>query len=177
MREIGIYVHVPFCVQKCAYCDFVSYADKIELSQQYIKEVKKEISAKRNEINEEIQVKTIYIGGGTPSYIKSALMVDLINHIRKEFVVKPDAEITIEANPGSITQPKLKDYMSVGINRLSMGLQTTDNKLLNRLGRVHTYNRFLESYLLARQMRNEKCKYRFNDRYTWSNNRNITGYN
>ena len=152
MREIGIYIHIPFCVKKCAYCDFTSYANKIQLSQKYVEVLKKEISFQRNKLkNEETKVSTIYIGGGTPSYIESELIVKLIEHLKQEFNINEEIEITIEVNPGSVTEKKVKDYISAGINRMSIGLQSTDNELLFELGRIHTYNRFLETYKLARK--------------------------
>lgn len=151
MREIGIYVHIPFCVQKCIYCDFVSYANKIDLVNSYVEALKQEITKQRNNIKEEICVNTIYIGGGTPSYINSKLICDIISYIKKEFNIVKEIEITIEVNPGSVTESKLKDYTSAGVNRLSIGLQSTDNVLLRKLGRVHTYGRFLDTFNLARE--------------------------
>lgn len=152
MKEIGVYIHIPFCVKKCIYCDFISYTNKIQLSHNYIEALKKEISFQREKLNNEpIIVNTIYIGGGTPSYIESTFIIDIINHLKKEFNISKNAEITIEVNPGSVTQEKLIDYMSVGINRLSIGLQSTDDELLANLGRIHTYNKFLQTYKLARK--------------------------
>lgn len=150
MREIGIYIHIPFCVKKCIYCDFISYENKIELSQKYAQAVKNEISIQKKKLkNEDIKITTIYIGGGTPSYIESELIVDILKHLKKEFNITENIETTIELNPGSVTDKKIKDYISVGINRISIGLQSTNNELLYKLGRIHTYNRFLETYNLA----------------------------
>lgn len=152
MKEIGIYIHIPFCVIKCKYCDFVSYANKIQFSKKYVEVLKKEISFQKESLkNEEIKVTTIYIGGGTPSYIESELIVEIMEHLKKEFNINEQLETTIEINPGSVTEKKIKDYILAGINRISIGLQTTDNELLFELGRIHTYNRFLETYKLAKK--------------------------
>lgn len=152
MKEIGIYVHIPFCVKKCIYCDFTSYANKIKLSQKYVEVLKKEISFQKEQLKgEEIKVNTIYIGGGTPSYIESELIIQIMEHIKKEFNVSENIETTIEVNPGSVTEKKMKEYILAGINRISIGLQSTDNDILFKLGRIHTYNRFLETYKLAKK--------------------------
>ena len=143
MKEIGVYIHIPFCKQKCLYCDFVSFANKQELQKDYIQALKKEI---QNWKNDEYKVKTIYIGGGTPSYIDSNDIVEIIK------LVGNAQSITIEANPGTVTRQKLLDYKKAGINRLSIGLQSTNDTLLKQIGRIHNYNQFLETYNLAREL-------------------------
>lgn len=165
MKDLGIYVHIPFCVKKCDYCDFISYCDKTEYIEKYIEAVKKEIKntvealSVRN-TNEEYQtalldnkynINTIYIGGGTPSSIDSKYIVEMINTIKEKFNLE-DSEITIEVNPGTITEEKLLDYQKVGINRLSIGLQETNNDLLKSIGRIHTYEQFFKTYRLARKV-------------------------
>lgn len=145
---IGIYIHIPFCKQKCYYCDFVSYANKECFTEKYIESLISEIESFQND---EV-VDTIYIGGGTPSYINEKYIEKIINVIRKKFNVIEDAEITIEINPGTITKEKLELYKEIGINRLSIGMQSVNNNLLKKIGRIHTFDEFDESYNLARNI-------------------------
>ena len=146
-KKIGIYVHIPFCKQKCYYCDFISFCNKSDLIEDYIKALKKEIESQK--IKEEIN--TIYIGGGTPSYLESKYIVEIMNEIKKKNVLK-EAEITIEVNPGTVTEEKLKHYKKSGINRLSIGLQTSKDELLKEIGRIHNFEQFLETFNLARKV-------------------------
>ena len=150
-QEIGIYVHIPFCKQKCLYCDFVSFDGIIEKEEQYIKVLKKEILENVKKVENDI-VTTIYIGGGTPSYIESKFIAEILETIKKNYNIKKDAEITIEVNPGTATKEKLEDYDNIGINRLSIGLQSTNNEILKEIGRIHTYEDFLETYTLAKKV-------------------------
>ena len=145
-KEIGIYVHIPFCKRKCEYCDFISYSNKDSKIQEYIEAVKKEIELQK--IKSEIT--TIYVGGGTPSYIESKYIKEIIEEIKNKNVCN-DAEITIEINPGTVTLEKLRDYKECGINRLSIGLQTTQNNLLKQIGRIHDFEQFVETYKMARK--------------------------
>lgn len=146
-NKIGIYVHIPFCKQKCEYCDFISYCGKDNLIEEYIKAVKKEIKMQ----NIQSFISTVYIGGGTPSYIDSEYIVAILKEIKKK-PFENDAEITIEVNPGTVTKEKLESYKKVGINRLSIGLQTTQERLLKEIGRIHNFEQFLETYQLARKV-------------------------
>lgn len=146
-KEIGIYVHIPFCKRKCEYCDFISYSNKNSKIEEYIEAVKKEIELQK--IKSEIT--TIYIGGGTPSYIDSKYIKEIMTEIQKKNVSK-NAEITIEVNPGTVTLEKLKDYKDVGINRLSIGLQSAQDELLKQIGRIHNFEQFLETYKMARKV-------------------------
>lgn len=149
MKEIGIYIHIPYCKRKCYYCDFNSYAGKEETEPEYIKTIKKEISeCKYTGFN----IGTIYIGGGTPSLIDSKYITDIIAKIREKFIVSQNAEITIEVNPGTVNKEKLLAYKKAGVNRLSIGLQSTDNETLKKIGRVHTYEEFLRTYNTAREI-------------------------
>ena len=152
MKEIGIYVHIPFCKRKCYYCDFVSYDNKYEKIDSYIETVKKEIEDTSNEFTKNHIVSTIYFGGGTPSFLESKYIKLLLENIRRNFNVSSNAEITLEVNPGTITEEKLKTYQMCGINRLSIGLQTTNDTLLKKIGRIHTYSEFLSTYNLARKL-------------------------
>ena len=146
-NEIGIYVHIPFCKQKCYYCDFVSYCNKDDKIEPYIKTLIKEIEMQNIKSN----INTIYIGGGTPSYIDSKYITEIMDKIKKKNVIE-NVEITIEVNPGTVTRGKLEDYKNSGINRLSIGLQTANNKLLKQIGRIHNYEEFLETYKIAREV-------------------------
>ena len=149
MKEIGVYIHIPFCIKKCDYCDFISYCDKESLVEEYIEKLKEEINIELN--NKEYKIKTIYIGGGTPSSVDSKFIIEILNVIKEKNNIE-DIEITIEVNPGTVTKEKLLDYKLEGINRLSIGLQETSNELLKEIGRIHTYEEFLETYNLARQV-------------------------
>lgn len=149
MKKLGIYIHIPFCKQKCSYCDFISFAGKEECIQEYIESLKKEIE---NFDNDNYEVDTIYIGGGTPSFIDSKNIIEILGTIRNKFNVKSNAEITIEINPGTVNEKKLQDYVKAGINRVSIGLQSTNNKILKQIGRIHTYEEFLNTYSLARKV-------------------------
>lgn len=146
-NKIGIYVHIPFCKKKCDYCDFISYCGKDDLIEKYVNSVKKEI----NHVKIKSEITTIYIGGGTPSYIDSKFIVQILEKIKEKNVAQ-DAEITIEVNPGTVTQEKLQDYIDCGINRISIGLQTTNDELLKQIGRIHNYEQFLETYKLAKKV-------------------------
>lgn len=149
MKNLGIYIHIPFCKQKCSYCDFISFAGKKEYVQEYIQSLKKEIE---NFDNNNYEINTIYIGGGTPSFIDSKNIIEILETVKNKFNVKNNAEITIEVNPGTVNEEKLQDYIRVGINRVSIGLQSTNNKILRQIGRIHTYEEFLNTYSLAKKV-------------------------
>lgn len=159
-KEIGIYVHIPFCKHKCNYCDFCSFENKEDLIEEYIKWLKIEIEdvgkTNKQDVKEQkdipFLVKTIYIGGGTPSFLDSKYIVEIVQTIKEYFNVAEEAEITIEVNPGTVTLEKLQDYFNCGINRLSIGLQSTYDILLKQIGRIHTYQEFLDTYHLAREV-------------------------
>ena len=154
MKEIGIYIHIPFCIKKCEYCDFVSYCNKKEYVPQYINALKKEI---KNNINKEYKITTIYIGGGTPSSIEENYIADIIETIKlnmndEDLKNFENIEVTIEVNPGTVNKEKLQVYKKIGINRLSIGLQETHNELIKSIGRIHTYEEFIKTYNLARKI-------------------------
>lgn len=146
----GIYIHIPFCKQKCFYCDFVSFCDKDEYIERYWQAIKKEIEFK-NKLTDS-KISTIYFGGGTPSYIDANIIVDILKTIKENYTLTDDCEITIEVNPGTITKEKLEIYFNSGINRISIGLQTANDELLKKIGRIHSYDEFIETYQLARQV-------------------------
>ena len=151
--ELGIYIHIPFCVKKCYYCDFVSFTNQNANIKKYIQAILKELE--QYDLNK-YNITTIYIGGGTPSAISSAYIVNILEKIKEKLENNntewKDIEITIEVNPGTVTKEKLQDYKSVGVNRLSIGLQTTNDNLLKIIGRIHTYEEFLETYKLAEEV-------------------------
>ena len=169
-KELGIYVHIPFCIRKCAYCDFISYPNKLEMQEEYVKKLLEEIDNAKQTINN-CNVTTVYIGGGTPSAINSKLIKRILYKIRDVISTKQKAdnvatlegidqeikghlgndiqEVTIEVNPGTVTRQKLEDYFEAGVNRLSIGLQSTSDFLLKSIGRIHTYKDFLDTYNMA----------------------------
>ncbi len=132
----GIYIHVPFCRHKCSYCDFVSFPDKIDYAESYMACLYKELKMRGEELKN-YEFDTVYFGGGTPSYIPPKLILGAMNQIRKCFRLKEDAEITLELNPGTIGEAKVKTYLQAGINRFSIGLQTAIDEQLADLGRIH----------------------------------------
>ena len=149
--ELEIYIHIPFCVQKCGYCDFLSVpADKV-VREQYIEALTEEIRQQES-MGFRYKVTSIFIGGGTPSILEGPQTGELLKEIQKHFIVGADAEITVECNPGTLTEDKLSCYRQSGVNRLSLGLQSADNRELKKLGRIHTYEDFLESFFLARKL-------------------------
>lgn len=151
MKGLGIYIHIPFCKRKCAYCDFISFSDKTKLIEKYVLALEKEID-KCNINKDNYKIKTIYFGGGTPSFIESKFIVEILESAKRKFNISKTAEITIEINPGTITEEKLKDYYNAGINRISFGLQSTNSELLKLVERIHSYSSFLEGYKLARKV-------------------------
>ena len=144
------YLHMPFCVRKCAYCDFLSFPSGAKTQRMYAKRLMEDIGVMGKRYGE-IPVETIFIGGGTPSVPDSGLIVEIMEHVRHAFHVADGAEISMEANPGTVTREKLTDYRKAGINRLSFGLQSANDRELKLLGRIHTWAEFLESFTLARE--------------------------
>ena len=145
-----LYLHMPFCVRKCAYCDFLSFPSGAKTQRMYAKRLMEDIGVMGKRYGE-IPVETIFIGGGTPSVPDSGLIVEIMEHVRHAFHVADGAEISMEANPGTVTREKLTDYRKAGINRLSFGLQSANDRELKLLGRIHTWAEFLESFMLARE--------------------------
>ena len=153
MEKLGLYVHIPFCKKKCKYCDFISFSCDEEKYKEYMDALECEIkNVSKNIISSIHEVSTIYIGGGTPSLIAPKYIERILETIYQNIKISGNAEITIEINPGTVSKEKLEIYKKLGINRLSIGLQTTDNELLKLIGRIHTYEEFLDTYNTAREI-------------------------
>lgn len=150
MNELELYVHIPFCMKKCNYCDFLSAPADEKTQAAYMEGLKKEL-AFYGKAYGRVKLSAIYIGGGTPSWMQEEWIQDLMEVIRRCFTIQEDTEITIECNPGTLTKSKLDCYRRTGINRLSIGLQSADDEELKLLGRMHTYHQFLRNYELARE--------------------------
>lgn len=150
MFPLEIYIHIPFCVKKCAYCDFLSAPSTEEERERYVNLLCEEIAASSVRAKE-YEVVTVFFGGGTPSILKGEQIERILKVLRESFVIAENAEITLEMNPGTVTGEKLEIYKRAGINRLSIGLQSVHNEELKMLGRIHTYEEFLESYHMARE--------------------------
>lgn len=150
MRPLELYIHIPFCISKCKYCDFLSAPSKEGERQEYVKSLCKRIRSYRT-LAEAYHVVSIFIGGGTPSLLVPAQVFSIFDAVRETFMVDKDAEITIEMNPGTVSPEKLIAYRQVGISRLSIGLQSVRNEELKVLGRIHTFEDFLHTYEMARR--------------------------
>ncbi|MBQ8804823.1 MAG: oxygen-independent coproporphyrinogen III oxidase [Tyzzerella sp.] len=152
-KELELYIHIPFCIRKCAYCDFLSSSQNKQVIDKYVEALLQEIQAHKcsYQYNASCYVTTIFLGGGTPSILEPTHIQQIITALRESFKISKNAEITIEANPGTVTKEKLEAYKQAGINRISFGLQSTNNDELKMLGRIHTYEEFLESYKLAQE--------------------------
>ena len=148
-RPLELYVHIPFCVRKCQYCDFLSGPSDEETKERYIEALLQEIHAVEH--TEDYEIVSVFIGGGTPSALKAEAIASVMRTLQEKFFFCEDAEVTIEANPGTVDLEKLTIYRNVGINRLSLGLQSTDAEELKLLGRIHSYEEFLKSYEWARE--------------------------
>lgn len=155
LKRLGIYVHIPFCAKKCDYCDFYSLASSEDEKKAYIEALKREIREASKKVSDEYRVYTIYFGGGTPSIIKADYIKEILEEIRLGFRLYKDdfnPEITIECNPKTVDMEKLLVYKEAGINRISLGLQSTNDDELRLLGRIHTYEDFLDSYDMVRKL-------------------------
>lgn len=150
-KNLGIYIHIPFCVKKCAYCDFLSMPAGEEVKNKYVNALLEEIEDYRK-YTKEYRIQTIYFGGGTPSLLRAEYIQDVLHKLQEVFEINDlkELEITLEVNPGTVDTDKWRAYKKMGINRISMGLQSTDNKILKKIGRIHTYETFLKNYQTAR---------------------------
>ncbi len=150
MKELELYVHIPFCVKKCNYCDFLSAPASERTYDAYVSRLLAEIGAAGLAYKAD-GVTSVFIGGGTPSVLSAAQMRQLLRLLKDSFPVLPYAEITVECNPGTLDAEKLQAYYEAGVNRLSIGLQSADEKELRMLGRIHTFEQFVQNYELARK--------------------------
>lgn len=150
MRSIGVYLHIPFCVQKCAYCDFLSGPATRQRQQEYVESLLREI-AWESKYYTEYKIQTIFFGGGTPSILEAEEIAKILDCVREYYQIDAKAEVTLEMNPGTAEWDKLLKLKKAGINRLSIGLQSADNAELKMLGRIHTYEDFQRTYYQARE--------------------------
>lgn len=150
MKELMIYIHIPFCVRKCLYCDFLSAPADDATKAQYMEALCREIEGKCS-VYGDYKVTSIFFGGGTPTAVEAEALCRVLLLIKEKFEVSTEAEITIEMNPGTVTEEALRLYKDGGINRVSLGLQSAYNKELQSLGRIHTYEQFLDTYKLVRE--------------------------
>lgn len=144
-RALSVYIHIPFCIRKCLYCDFLSAPATDEMRARYLKCLSSEIERESHKYCA-YKVRTVFVGGGTPSLLSGNEMKQLLECVKLNYDVAEDAEITAEVNPGTVDLRKLEGYYEAGINRLSIGLQSADNKELQCLGRIHSYEEFLQTY-------------------------------
>lgn len=150
-KPLGVYIHIPFCVRKCAYCDFLSAPASEETMSRYAESLRQEMRAAAEELREKYVVSTVFLGGGTPSVLPGKMLGEILGELFRLMPAKTDTEITVECNPGTLTEEKLDAFWASGVNRLSIGLQSADNRELKLLGRIHTFEDFLENYELARR--------------------------
>ncbi len=170
MRDLSIYIHIPFCVRKCLYCDFLSFPlsgkdedmgevpakgalrknISCEEIENYVNLLMREIK-QQSILYKEHKVISVFFGGGTPSVLETGQIGRIMEQIRTYYTLSESPEITIEMNPGTVTKEKLQEYITCGINRISIGLQSADNEELARIGRIHDYETFLETYHMARK--------------------------
>lgn len=148
-EPLSLYLHIPFCVRKCAYCDFLSFPADERIRETYLEALTKEIRVFAPSVSDR-RVVSVFLGGGTPSLLSEAQIAGLLSAVFSCYNVEKDAEITLEANPGTLTAAKLSCWNQAGVNRLSLGLQSANDRELALLGRIHTWRDFLESFSLAR---------------------------
>ena len=149
-KELELYVHIPFCVRKCAYCDFLSAPADTQERTLYIDALTEEIRARKNDFTA-YRVSTIFLGGGTPSILEGDDSARIFRALQENFDISDDAEITMEVNPGTVTEEKAASWRKSGVNRLSIGLQSADDRELKMLGRIHTYREFLDTWKIVRE--------------------------
>lgn len=152
-KDLELYIHIPFCIKKCNYCDFLSFPSKEEDREEYVQCLIEEIEQTGKVLDKNAyEVRSIFIGGGTPSLLSGEQVERMMKAVRSMFYIKENAEITMEANPGTLTEENLFAYKKAGVNRLSIGLQSADDSCLHLLGRIHTWEEFLKSYHLVREV-------------------------
>lgn len=151
LKSLGLYIHIPFCLKKCNYCDFSSYPHMEHLWEPYFEALKAEVRRASMDISD-YRVDTVFIGGGTPSLVPYGFVTRLLETVFDAFMVNRQAEITIECNPGTLSEDKLRAYREVSVNRLSIGLQAVQEHLLSYLGRIHTAGQFDEAVKWAQKL-------------------------
>lgn len=149
-KELELYVHIPFCVKKCEYCDFLSFSAKQEEVSAYVEALAEEIKGKKEQFSDYC-VTTIFLGGGTPSILEGVYTASIFRALRESFDIAEKAEITMEVNPGTVSEEKINMWKTCGVNRLSIGLQSVDDGELKMLGRIHTYDEFLTTWKMVRK--------------------------
>ena len=140
-EKLGLYIHIPFCQKKCHYCDFLTFIGHDEMIEKYVKYLNKEIEMYESS---NFVLDTVYIGGGTPSYLDDYLIISILDKLKETFIIDQKCEITIEMNPESVTEKKIQSYLEAGINRFSMGVQSFDNEVLKIMGRLHNRQTVIE---------------------------------
>lgn len=148
MKPLAIYIHVPFCARKCAYCDFASFAGREDAWEDYFAALHAEMDAWADCLRA-YEARSVFFGGGTPSLVPAEYISGALNHLRRLLPFAPDCEITLEANPGTLTADKLEAYRRAGVNRLSIGVQSFDADLLRNLGRIHTPGQAVDAVRMA----------------------------
>ncbi len=148
---LGLYIHIPFCVKKCKYCDFNSFKLNVDEKRKYLNSLKREMELYKENL-EDKSIDSVFVGGGTPSILNEEEIKILFQNIKNNFQIKDSAEITMECNPGTLTLNKLKTMKECGVNRLSIGLQAVQNNHLEYIGRVHTYEEFEKNYYQAKEV-------------------------
>lgn len=151
MRDLGIYIHIPFCVSKCAYCDFFSAPATDDVKEKYAAALVRQVKENKMVSPEDYRVVSVFVGGGTPSVLSGNLMQKILTAVHERYNLTDDCEITVECNPGTVNTDKLLIYRELGVNRLSFGLQSVNDDELASLGRIHTFGDFLNSYEMARK--------------------------
>lgn len=150
MKDLSLYIHIPFCVRKCNYCDFLSAPCDEETKQKYVESLCREMEERAKEFQDR-KVDTVFLGGGTPSILEKKQMEQIMVSLRSSFQILPNAEISMEMNPGTVDRQKLETYKKIGINRLSIGLQSANNEELKILGRIHTWEDFLQTWEMVQE--------------------------
>lgn len=148
-EKLGLYIHIPFCQKKCHYCDFLTFIGHDEMIEKYVKYLNKEIEMYKGR---DYILDTIYIGGGTPSYLDDYLMTSILNKVKETFTIDRKCEITIEMNPESVTEKKIQSYLDVGINRFSMGVQSFDDEVLRIMGRLHNKKTVIDKLEIMKKL-------------------------
>ena len=148
--KLGVYIHIPFCRHKCAYCDFPSYSQLEHWYDRYVDALRREIAG-QGILFPEAVVDTVYIGGGTPTVLPEKLLTGIVREVWDQFSLATDAGVSVEANPGTVTGETLVALKAAGVNRISFGVQAFDDQLLARMGRIHSANQSIEAVRLARQ--------------------------